>query len=232
MKEYYACLALDVVNSREMDLLEVERTLLFIRDRLNDKLADRLLMPFGIRNGDELVGVFYRFSDSYTAIDKIIDMAEKEKGLSFYIGCGLGKIDTKTKNNEHISNGSAIIHAVKARDAFIKQNNEKAAVWNKEWDNKIFYYSEDVPYQAINQLVYTIRVYRNKRSDKQREIIRKVKQQPDQTFEAIGKSLGYKNPKASIRNHLSAANYELVNEMEKGLWELLDAFQELLEKKG
>ncbi|UJL46060.1 hypothetical protein KFZ58_17115 [Virgibacillus sp. NKC19-16] len=232
MKEYYACLALDVVNSRKMDLRGVEETLLFLRDKLNSMLSYSMLMPFRIRNGDELVGVFYRFSDSYKAIDKISNIVEKKKGLSFYIGCGLGKIDTKIKNNEHISNGSAIINAVEARDTFIKQNNEEATVWNKEWDNKIFYYSEDVPYQAINQLVYTIRMYRNKRSDKQREIIKKVKQQSNQTFEEIGKSLGYKNPKASIHNHLSAANYELVNEMEKSLRELLDAFQELLEKKG
>lgn len=230
MKEYYACVALDVAGSRKLDFQGVEKGLHLLAGELNDKLQDKMLMSFRIRNGDELIGVLKNFRDSFLTIRRILEIAEENSEIAFYIGCGLGKVDTRIKTDEHISNGSAIIHAIEARDSFLKKNNAKAAVWNKAWKNKVFYYTEDVPYQAINHLIYTIRLHKSNRTSRQREIVMEVEKHPDHTLEEIGKAYGYKNPKASVRNHLSAANYQLVNEMEESLEEVLDFYQKLLEE--
>ncbi|WP_054754604.1 hypothetical protein [Piscibacillus salipiscarius] len=141
-----------------------------------------------------------------------------------------GKIDTKNKSSIHVANGSAIINALYARDQIVKANEREAKVWDLTPHNKVFYYSEDFPYSSVNALFYFISELIYKRSEKQREIVKAVKNNPDDTYEAIGKRFGYKSPKTSVSNHLYAANHELVSESEKSLIQLLDFHQKQLEQ--
>ncbi|WP_100010515.1 hypothetical protein [Lentibacillus sediminis] len=232
MKEYYACVALDVAGSRKLDFQEVENILHLLAKDLNDKLQGKMLMSFRIRNGDELIGVIKDFRDSFRVIRRILEIVEENSEIAFYIGCGFGEVATRNKTDEHISNGSAIIHAIEARDSFLKKNDPKAAGWNKPWKNKVFYYTEEVPYQVINYSLYTIRLHKRNMTSRQREIIMEVEKYPDRTLGEIGKAFGYKNPKASVRNHLTAANYQLVKEMEESLEDLLGFYQKLLQEGG
>ncbi|MFA1820348.1 hypothetical protein ACDX78_09205 [Virgibacillus oceani] len=227
MSDHFACIALDVVDSRKMAAATLEKLLRTLTEDLNSKYANDMLMPFTIRNGDEVIGIFYRFAMGCKALEHIF---EKTGGFSVYAGCGFGKMNTMHHIDVHTSNSLAIIYAMEARDQFLKNSKKKAAIWNKDFTNKVFFYAENFPYQAINSQFYTLRSYKQKRSEKQRQIIAEMNKYPRKTYEEIGKMFNYKNPRASISNHLSAANYELVNEMEKSLMELLDMLQYFLEQ--
>jgi hypothetical protein len=227
MSDHFACIALDVVDSRKITATKLEKLLQKLTEDLNSKYENDLLMPFTIRNGDELIGIFHRFSVSYKALEYILEVTRE---FAIYAGCGFGEINTLNNVNVHTSNNASIINAIEARDHFLKDNKKEAAIWNKEFSNKVFFYAEDFPYQSINSQFHILRSYKQKRSDKQRQIIREINKHPRTTYEQIGKMFNYKNPRASISNHLTAANYELVNEVESALSELLDLLQDLTEQ--
>jgi len=227
LSHQFACIALDVINSREIETAMLEKQLKILTADLNNKYKNDMLLPFTIRNGDEIIGIFHRFTAGCKALEHIL---EKTREFAVYAGCGFGEIKTKNNIDVHTSNSAAIISAIEARDQFLKDNKKEAAIWNKDFSNKVFFYAENFPYQAINSQFHTLRSYKQKRSSKQCQIINEMNKHPRKTYEEIGKSFNYKNPRASISNHLTAANYELVNEMEKGLIELLDLLQDFMEQ--
>jgi hypothetical protein len=224
----FACIALDVVDSRKMETAELEKKLEMLTEDFNEKYANDMLMPFTIRNGDEVIGIFHRYATGFSALGNIL---EKTGELAIYAGCGFGEINKTKHIDVHTSNSQAIIYAMEARDQYLKNNKKEAAIWNKEFSNKVFFYGASrFPYQAINSQFYMIRSYKQKRSGKQRQIIDEINKQSRKTYEEIGRLFHYKNPRASISNHLTAANYELVNEMENSLAELLDMLQDFMGK--
>lgn len=229
MSETFACIALDIVDSRKMETAKLEKQLNALTEELNDHYSNDMLLPFTIRNGDEVIGIFYRYTTGYQAMDYLL---EKTGSLTVYAGCGFGEIHKSKSIDVHRSNSPAIIYAMEARDQFLKNNRKEAAIWNKEFSNKVFIYGgRPFPYQAINSQFYMIRSYKRKRSDKQRQIIKEIKRHPRKTYEEIGRLFHYKNPRASISNHLTAANYDLVNEMENSLAQLLNVLQDEVEGK-
>lgn len=232
MPKYYACLAADTVQSRRMRLDEVENVLIKYRDNLNLRFKHSLAVNFDVRKGDELIGVFSRFSEGYRAARHLIDMMKEDNVLRLHIGLGFGTIDTNSKNDLHRANGSVFINAVEARDTFIKKGRPEARLWDDGNGHAFFVYTDEFSYQAINSMVYTIRQYETGRTDKQRRIIEMAKKYPDYSLEEIGKKFGYKSPKSTISKQLARAHYKVVNEMEKSLTELLDNIQALLEKRG
>lgn len=227
MSDYFACIALDVVDSRKMEAAKLEKLLQTLTDNLNENYETDMLMPFTIRNGDEVIGIFRRYAAAYMALEYVLGTTGE---LALYAGCGVGKIYRTDSINIHTSNSPAIVYAMEARDQFLKNNRKEAALWNKAFSNKVFFYGENFPFQSVNSQFYMIRSYKEKRSDKQREIIEEIHKHPQKTYEEIGSMFNYKNPRASISNHLKAANYELVLEMENSLAELLDMLQDLMEK--
>lgn len=229
MSDTFACIALDVADSRKIETAKLEKQLQRLKEKLNEKYSDQMIMSFTIRNGDEVIGVFRRYADGYRALDYIL---ANSRELAVYAGCGCGEIHQTKRIDVHTSNSPAIIYAMEARDQYLKNNRKEAAVWNKEFNNKAFFYgSPSFPYQAVNSQFYMIRSYKKKRSKKQQQIINEINKQPGKTYEEIGRLFNYKNPRASISNHLRAANYELVHQMEKSLAELLDVLQDGLEGK-
>ena len=225
MTSQFACIALDVINSRKMEPVKLEKRLKKLTNNLNDRYASDMLMPFVIRNGDEVIGIFYRYTAGFRAMGNILETTGE---LAIYAGCGFGEIHMKNNRIDvHTSNSPAIIYAMEARDQYLKNNKKEAAIWNKEFSNKAFFYgSGRFPYRAINSQFYMIRSQKEKRSAKQRQIIDEINKHPRKTYEEIGRLFHYKNPRASVSNHLTAANYELVNEMESSLTELLDMLQD------
>ncbi|PKR78769.1 hypothetical protein CEY16_03155 [Halalkalibacillus sediminis] len=226
MGERYACIALDVQKSREYPLQQVEKSLNKLKRELNEQFKESLSIPFDIRMGDELLGVCRSFADAYMIIKQI----HKNTELSFYIGCGFGRIDTEDKQNINVSNGSAIVNAIEARDDFVKEGDQEAKIWQISDSNKTFFYSDEFPYQSVNSLYHLIQHYSIKRSEKQQKIVDLVEEYPESTYEDIGERLGYKSPKTSVSNHLKAANFEIVNQSEHALTELLSYHQKVLEK--
>ncbi|WP_027964023.1 SatD family protein [Halalkalibacillus halophilus] len=227
---YYACIAMDVIKSRTLDVKEVEATLLTYSEKLNYQFKDSLLIPFEVRKGDELIGVIKEFNQSMPIIKAIEKMVENDNILSFYIGCGFGRIETSNKSNMDVANGSAIANALKARDHFAKGNKVEARVWRMS-SNHTFFYSDEVPYQSLNSQYFIMRSYTDKRSKKQKQIIQAIEENPTKTYEEIGEKFGYKSPKTSVSNHLKASHYEITNQIEQSLLELLKYYQEQLESK-
>ncbi|MGP4071864.1 hypothetical protein ACTWQB_04855 [Piscibacillus sp. B03] len=231
MTNYYACVTLDVIRSQSHNLNDVESILGQLKDCLNNQFSNELTIAFDIRKGDELIGVLSRFGHSYKVLRAIDEFCEENGyNIAFYIGCGFGTIDTDNKSSIHVANGSAIINAIYARDDIVKKGKREAKLWEITNQHKVYFYTEDFPYAPINALHYYINELIHKRSQKQKEIVRAVKEHPDDTYESIGKMFGYKSPKTSVSNHLYAANHELVAESEKSLVNLLDFHQNQLEQ--
>jgi hypothetical protein len=212
-----------------METTKLEQELQSLIKHWNDKYSKEMLLPFTIRNGDEVIGIFHRYAAGYQALDDILENSRK---LAVYAGCGFGDIYSTDHIDVHTSNSPAIIYAIEARDQYLKKNKKEAALWNREFSNKAYFYGNPrFPFQAVNSHFYMIRSSKRKRSEKQQQIIHEIDKYPEKTYEEIGRMFNYKNPRASISNHLRAANYELVNEMEKSLAELLDLLQDVMEGK-
>src|SRR5690625_755227 len=112
MSDRFACIALDVVDSRKITAAKLEKLLQKLTEDLNSKYENDLLMPFAIRNGDEVIGIFHRFAVSCKALEYIL---EKTEEFAVYAGCGFGEMNTSNNIDVHTSNSAAIIRSEERR---------------------------------------------------------------------------------------------------------------------
>ncbi|WP_261134041.1 SatD family protein [Bacillus sp. Marseille-Q3570] len=224
------CIACDVKHSRQLDKEQLQKALLKCAEHLNEEWNQELLVPFDVRNGDELLGVLNRYSAGYLAIEEINTRLGAD-GIYVYIGIGLGELET-TDSTIHTMNGSAVLNALDARDQFLKDNHPEAKYWQfNEENSSFFFYSEDYPYQSLNALIFAIHEKIINRSDKQKEVIKLVEKDKNATYEDIGRHLGYKSPKSTVSYLLSRSDYHTVIRMKSSLIELLDFLQEPYRKE-
>ncbi|WP_349407387.1 SatD family protein [Pseudalkalibacillus sp. SCS-8] len=225
------CIASDVKDSRKKNKTELLESLMSCIKSLNDTYKEDLLVDFDIRNGDELIGVVKSFKKSYEIAVTMKSILQKSN-ITLYIGLGLGELETSNPTI-HTMNGSAILNAFDARDRFLKEKHPDSKHWIlDEKESSLFFYGKGYPYQALNALHFAIQEKKEKRSDKQNEVISLVKKKPDATYEQIGKELGYKSAKSTVSYLLSRAQFHIVNEMEKGLTDLLRNLQTERRKGG
>lgn len=227
------CIAMDVVGSEDYkDKGILEQKLTKIINTLNKHYIDNLVVPFQIRGGDEILGVLSSFSKGFGAYRNIRKLAWKYH-IELYFGLGFGKLDTGTITDINRINGSAVINACRAVDNYLKNDSVKSSVYiNRDQHVKFFALGdEDVPYEAINALVYTIYSELNK-SDKQKELIKLMELYPNMTYEEIGIKLGYtkNNAKVNVSKLLSRSDYQIYKQMQKDLWKLLDRLQKNMTK--
>ncbi|HET7580196.1 MAG TPA: hypothetical protein VFK33_13040 [Bacillales bacterium] len=231
MKDNCICIAGDVKDSRRQDPVWLIASLKECQTLLNETFADDLLIPFDIRNGDEVVGVLKRFSVGYFAARRLMEVLQ-EKEIHLYTGLGLGHLDTPDAT-VHTMNGTAVLNAFQARDHFLKKQLPEVTQWKTKGKKKtdIFFYSEAYPYQALNALLYAILEKTYSRTDKQKKAIDFIRQNPGFSYEQIGKELGYESPKSTISYLLARADYDGVNAMEDSLQSLLDDLQKWFKKE-
>ncbi|WLD91605.1 hypothetical protein [Alkalihalobacillus sp. AL-G] len=225
------CIACDVKSSRtfKKDFVTI---LLESAEQINRNYQGDLLIPFDVRNGDELIGVVRDFSKGYELTKKLKDSLA-EKNVFLYIGIGLGQLESNELSTIHTMNGSAVLYALDARDRFLKKNHPEARNWLvDEKRSSIFIYSNDYPYQALNALIYSIEDKIHNRSDKQKEVVQVVNENPKLTYEQIGKQMGYKSPKSTVSYLLSRASFNTVKAMEESLVNLLEELQQRYKKEG
>ncbi|WP_257347017.1 hypothetical protein [Pseudalkalibacillus decolorationis] len=224
------CIACDVKSSRKIDKDFVSILIQCAKDMNTDYQSD-LLIPFDVRNGDELIGVVRDFSKGYAITRRLKDvLAEKE--IFLYIGVGLGQLES-TNATIHTMNGSAVINALEARDRFLKKNHTEARAWLvDEKRSNTFFYSKEYPYQALNALNYSIEDKIQHRSGKQQEVVRMVNEQPNLTYEQIGIKMGYKSPKSTVSYLLRRADHHTVQALNDSLIELLEELQNWFNKEG
>ncbi|WP_408006286.1 hypothetical protein ACJROX_16380 [Pseudalkalibacillus sp. A8] len=224
------CIACDVMHSRQLDKKQLLEALLNCADSMNEEWKEELLVPFDVRNGDELIGVLNSYSLGYIAAEKISRTLAAD-GIYLYIGLGIGELET-ANSTIHTMNGSAVLNAIDARDLFLKKNHPKSKYWQlNEENSSFFFHSEKLPYQSLNALTYSIHEKIINQSDKQKEVIKMVEKDKEATYEEIGTRLGYKSPKSTISYLLSRSNYHTVVEMRNSLIQLLDYLQKPAEKE-
>ncbi|HEX6922460.1 MAG TPA: hypothetical protein VF149_01450 [Bacillales bacterium] len=224
MKETCICIAGDVKGSRHLNHERLVTSLEECAASLNRGFPNDLLIPFKVRNGDEIVGVLEHFSSGYLAARRMMETLH-EKEIYLYLGLGLGKLESADAT-VHTMNGTAVLNAFEARDHFLKGQHSEANQWQiAKKETAVFFYTEDYPYQALNALVYTILEKIYSRSDKQKHAIQLIRQNPSLNYEQVGKQLGYESPKSTVSYLLSRANYHVVNAMEDSLQQLLDDLQ-------
>ncbi|PTM59386.1 SatD family protein [Desmospora activa] len=224
MPQTCICIAGDVKKSRQMEGQHLITALQQCEDKLNKSFSEELLIPFAVRNGDEIVGVLKEFPQGYLAAKTMMEEL-RGKGIHLYIGLGLGELES-TQATIHTMNGTAVYHAFQARDHFLKQQHQQAKPWLLGEDaSSFFFYDEAVPYQALNALTYSIWEKIVHRSEKQQNVIRLIQENPQFSYEQIGKKLGYKSAKSTVSYLLSRAHYPLVQAMEASLMQLLHRLQ-------
>lgn len=224
MKETCICIAGDIKGSRKLDSEQLITSLTECANQLNISFRKDLLIPFEVRNGDEIVGVVKFFSKGYLAA---IEMMKTLYGqnIYLYIGLGPGHLDNPDAT-VHTMNGTAVLNAFEARDKFLKQQYGEAKQWQVTGTKTaVFFYSDNYPYQAVNALIYSIMEKTYSRSKKQNDVIELIRRNPALNYEQIGKKLGYKSPKSTVSYLLSRAGYHTVNAMNDSLQVLLDELQ-------
>ncbi|HET7627195.1 MAG TPA: hypothetical protein VFK44_02300 [Bacillales bacterium] len=232
MQQTCICVAADVKRSKELDSRQLTVSLKKIVEQLNQDFQSGILIPFAVRNGDEIVGVLRSFPSGYRAGMNMIRSASKT-GMALYVGMGTGTLD-HPEATVHTMNGTAVVHAFKARDDYLKNEHPDAKSWQFQdpGESAVFFYQRNFPYQAVNALIFAILEKRYRRTGKQNEVIERIQQNPELSYEQIGEQLGYKSPKSTVSYLLSRADFQLVRAMEESLLELLEDWQQRLEKEG
>ncbi|MBY7125965.1 hypothetical protein ILS93_28370 [Bacillus sp. 16GRE42] len=226
------CISMDVVKSEGYPNKSViENKLMRIANSLNRKYLNYLVVPFQVRRGDEIIGVLSSFKEGFNVFRFIRKLAWKYE-IELYFGLGFGTLDTGSIIDVNRINGSAVINAFRAVDKYLKDtNNINDFVYPQNNQHVTFFAlgNENIPYQAINALVYTIFTELNK-SEKQKELIKLMELNPSMTYEELGIELGYtsKNAKVNVAKLISRSDYYLYRHMQKDLLDLLNKLQKQL----
>ncbi|HZG61858.1 MAG TPA: SatD family protein [Anoxybacillus sp.] len=224
------CFAADVKQSKLMKKDHLIYVLEECQQTINQQFEQDLLVPFAIRNGDELIGVIKNFANAYPLINHIFQQSQLHR-CPFYLGIGIGKLETD-EVNVHTMNGSAVLHAFVARDKQLKEKGEKAKIWNDiETETSFYFSSELVPHEPLNALLNVIVTTKRKWTDKQKQVIELIEQFPEWTYEKIGKHLGYKSPISTVSYLLKRADYQKIKAVEDSLTQLLLMYENLLNRK-
>jgi hypothetical protein len=224
------CFAADVKQSKLMEKDRLIYVLEECQQTINKQFEHDLLVPFAIRNGDELIGVMKNFSNAYSLINHIFQQSQLHH-CPFYLGIGIGELETD-EINVHTMNGSAVLHAFAARDKQLKEKSEKSKIWNDiETETSFYFSSELVPHEPLNALLNVIVTTKRKWTDKQKQVIELMEQFPEWTYEKIGKHLGYKSPISTVSYLLKRADYQKIKAVEDSFTQLLLLYENLLNRR-
>jgi hypothetical protein len=222
------CFAADVKKSRQMEKGRLLSILNEYQQTINQRFHQDLLVPFTIRNGDELIGVIGNFASAYPLVDYILQQSHLHR-CPFYLGIGIGKLETTNITDVHTINGSAVLYAFEARDQHLKEKSDKIKIWNEDEAETSFYIlSESVPFEPLNTLLGFILSTKRKWTDKQRQVISLMEQFPEWTYEKIGNYLRYKSPISTVSYLLKRADYQKVKAAEASFTQLLLLYEKLL----
>ncbi|MGO4540486.1 winged helix-turn-helix domain-containing protein [Paenibacillus sp. 2TAB19] len=233
-RQSYMTIALDVKNSTKREL--VTKELKEIAKKLNSRLKNELinkecLIPFTIRRGDELIAIFSSFSRGYDAYFELYSLmnavSENDLRFSAYIGIGLGFIDETDETNLDFINGSSINSAFRARDYYLKKSKSYSKQYNQynKYISTFVYSLEDgTPYEVINHLLSYINENGEKRTDKQKEVVALIENNPEITNVEIADHIGI--TENGVYKIVQRSNYQLVKDAQFSLKKLLDFIQQ------
>ncbi|WP_026828262.1 hypothetical protein [Exiguobacterium artemiae] len=164
-------------SSKEQLLTDLHR----LADQLNDAFPEALV-PFQIKSGDSLLGVFNEYAVSYPLILMLLNQP-----LNGYIGIGFGQYETLSTANADEANGSAVIFAFEAQEA-AKQTANQIAFSGPPY----------LPTALLNGYIEMLYPAYFGKTDRQIELHRLMDQHPDATYEEIGLKMGFQEKDARM----------------------------------
>lgn len=224
------CIKADIITSREN---RRDRDLPAIAGRLNEQLAFKALIPFGVRAGDELFFLTHEAADGYQAF-KALCQAQREGGLPLRIAVGLGGLDPyKGRPDTERINGPAIWRAADAMEELKRPTSASAHILRGKGRLRYNIHVTDSHIDNMTALYYlhfiTQRI--TKRTQAQHEAVAARDAQPDWTHEQLMSWLdeqrgsSTKNPRESFAQYLDRADYYPIREAELGFIHLLEGFR-------
>ncbi|MDQ0230684.1 SatD family protein [Metabacillus malikii] len=234
-KRYAACIAIDLINSEKM-LNQNENLTLLKRliNQLNEQYSGKVVVPFQIRGGDEVIGVVNSFAGGYHVAHDVW-LFSLEKKMKVRIGIGFGKYDTLDTIDPNLINGSCVISAFRARDKFLKLTKDNP--YALTGPIQIYAYANElqIPFQAVNALMYTM--YELIKTEKQQKLVFILQQYPDENYEQIAERLGYlkdstsQNNRSTISKMLKRMKYKTFTQIKIDIAHLLSSYQNLLDEE-
>lgn len=240
-RRYSACVAMDIVGSETKPNQQgILNFLHNVANVLNTKFEKVLVVPFQVRLGDELIGVINSFGHGYEVFHEVWLLAIEAKLYNIRFGLGFGKYDTLGTIDVLEINGSSVISAFRARDKFLK-NNENIH-YPLTGPVQFYSYSNNlnIPFGSVNALIYSM--YESIKTEKQQDLIWAIQRHPDFSYEEIAQFVLFDQPswndlinQKSIRSNISKAlkrmNYEVFIQMRFDIFKLLDSVQIMLDKE-
>lgn len=222
------CIISDVMSSREVDKKNELRSIV---DAINVKYKKVCLTPFVVRNGDEIFGILSDISSGYKVIKDLLMLSEELK-VPLYVGAGIGFVNNEDLDNPHEVNGSAIWSAADALK-LLKNEDRKIKIFTDIHKTfKLYIDSKtNIPFINLNFQIYFIFERILKRTNQQKDIVKRVEEADGKSYEEIGIDFGYqKNPQNNVTKILYRADYPLISGAEESLSSLLQYVQNHLEK--
>ncbi len=195
----YLALFGDVKRSRDMDNRSVaQQGLLKILDEANERMRDRLAVPFSLSQGDEFQGLLAAPQD---AVAGLTEFDRHTHLFDFRYGLGWGEISTSWSDRTTEMDGSCF-HA--ARNAL-----EHGKVHDRWATFRAADPDEDRD-RVLNGQMSFIQMIRDSWTDKQRHAV--AQRRGHQTQTDAANSMGI--TKSTLSKMLKAASYEMLRETE------------------
>ncbi|OIN66156.1 hypothetical protein BLD48_12480 [Exiguobacterium sp. KRL4] len=201
----------DIQNSRAYPSKEQLLTdLRMLADQLNQAFPEALV-PFQVKSGDSLLGVFNEYQVSYPLVLMLL-----HQPLAGYIGIGFGQYETLSTMQADEANGSAIIFAFEAQEAAKQAQNQIA-----------FSGPPYLPTALLNGYIEMLYPAYFGKTDRQIELHRLMDQYPDATYEEIGLKMGFqeKDARMNVAKLVARSQRKQRRRLEKALVDALKQLQ-------
>ena len=193
----------DIIGSRVMpNRSEVQKEFTALLDKINSIFKDDLLAPFIITLGDECQGVL---KSPYNVYNVVLSF-HKLSSISFHIGIGLGSIDTDLSRKATDMDGSVFS---RSRDAILLVKKE-----TREGNTRAVFISGDESFDTMMNTLFELSLNtRNDWTDRQRQIVSYLEENPSLTYAKIGEKFSI--TKQTVHSILKASNWPILKKIEQ-----------------
>jgi len=204
-------IAFDVKDSRAFkDKEALLQQLRELSEVLNARHPD-FLVPFQIKSGDSLLGVYPEYAVAYSIALELL-----HQPIDGYIGIGFGQYETPSAQSAEEANGSALVHAFEAEREAKKQGK------------RLFFAGPPYfPAPLLNGYFDMLYPDYFGKTERQVELHRLMDRYPDETYEQIGVRMGFpeKDARANVAKLVSRSNRKQRMRLEEALVRSLEQLQ-------
>ena len=232
MAQAFVCIRADLVGSRKTgEASKLPETV----EVLNQKASEDVLIPFTLRAGDELFAVYGNIQAGYRAF-RCLHAQAKAAQLRFYVGLGIGGIESENRGEAERINGEAIWRASDALEELKREpNSEVLKVIAKARFHYNIYASNNRDLNlALVTYLHFIMQRIEARTPQQTRAIQLLEEHPDwnnaQLYWTVSGTNESQVPAAyataNFSKLLARADYHFIREAEKNLIFLIEVLSE------